>query len=344
MNRREALRSMAGCGAMLLSGRAAAAETKRSRMGIVIYALGLHQRHAGLSSPMAFLEKCHGLGAGGIQCAFGPKDASQAIEVRKRAEQFGMNVEAIINPPRDDGDLARFERDVILAKEAGAGVARTVIMPGRRYEQFKTLQEFRQSEGSGLKSLQLAGSILDRHRFRLAVENHKDQLIAEKLDTLQRVGSEWIGLCVDVANNIALMEDPLETARAFAPFAFTVHIKDLAAKEYADGWLLADVALGDGFLPLKQIVDVLRAAKPGVKFNLETITREPIKLPVRTDAFWATLPGERAEALGRVSSIVKAKSGVNFPADVSKQPIERQLLLEQATVERSLAYAMETLL
>ena len=132
---------------------------------------------------------------------------------------------------------------VRLAKEAGATLARTVLMPGRRYEQFKTLAEFRESEKRALKSLQLAEPVVARNRFRLAVENHKDQLIPEKLETLKRVGSEWIGLCVDVANNFALMEDPLDTMRAFAPFALTVHIKDMVAQVYPDGWLLADVAL-----------------------------------------------------------------------------------------------------
>jgi sugar phosphate isomerase/epimerase len=327
MTRREALVTMAGGCATLLLG----SEIKRSRLGIVTYALGIHQQHAGLSSPLAFLEECYRLGAGGIQCALG----AEAPELRRRAEKYGMHVEAIINPPRDDTDVARFEHDVEMAQESGASVARTVIIPGRRYERFKTLAEFREFEARGLKSLQLAEPVVARHKFRLAVENHKDQLIAEKLAMLKHLSSEWIGLCVDVGNNVALMEDPLETARAFAPFAFTIHIKDMAVEEYADGWLLADVALGDGFLDLKAIVEALRAAKPDVKFNLETITRDPIKLPVRTDEFWATLPGERKDLLARL----KTRPAIV----VSKLPVADQLALERRHVERSIAYAREKL-
>lgn len=348
LTRREALFTLAaGCGTMLLGS--AAAETRRSRLGIVIYALGIHQRanwsgrHQGLAPALAFLEECHRFGSGGIQCSFGPKDTPHAVELRRRAEKYEMHVEAILNPPRDQGDLARFENDVRVAKEAGANVARAVIMPGRRYEQFKTLEEFREFEALGLKSLQLAEPVLSRHRIRLAVENHKDQRIAEKLDTLKRISSAWIGLCVDVANNFALLEDPLETARAFAPFAFTVHIKDMAAQEYPEGWLLADVALGDGFLDLKAIVSVLRAAKPDVKFNLETITRDAIKLPVGTDAFWATLPGDRLASLARMSAVVKAKPQAQPLVAVAKLPVEQQLDLERGNVERSLAYAREKL-
>ncbi|MBI5397281.1 MAG: sugar phosphate isomerase/epimerase, partial [Verrucomicrobia bacterium] len=264
MTRRQMLGSLAAATAPLMFGGAGFVHGQsapaRSRLGIVIYALSIHQRsnwagrHAGLAPALAFLEECHRFGAGGIQCSFGPKDAPHVAELRQRAEKYGMHVEAILNPPGNEADVGRFEKDVKLAKEAGASVARTVIIPGRRYERFKTLAEFREFEVRGLKSLQLAEPVLARHKFRLAVENHKDQRIAEKLDTLKRVSSEWVGLCVDVANNFTLMEDPLETARAFAPFALTVHIKDQAIQPDADGFLLTDVALGDGFLDLPAIV------------------------------------------------------------------------------------------
>jgi hypothetical protein len=139
------------------------------------------------------------------------------------------------------------------------------------------------------------------------------------------------------------MEDPLETVRAFAPFAFTVHLKDLAVEAYPDGWLLADMALGEGFLDLKAIVDVLRKAKPEVKLNLETITRDALKLPVRTEAFWATLPGDRRALLARMSAVVNAKPRAQPLSAVAKLPRAQQLALERRNVERSLAYARENL-
>jgi 3-oxoisoapionate decarboxylase len=348
MTRREALLRLAGACVSVTLG-AAAAEPRRNSLGIVAYALLIHEkqnwagRHTGLTPALAFLEECHRFGAGGIQYPLRAKDAPEVAELRRRSEQYAMHVEAILDPPRDVADLGRFERDVRLAKDAGANLARAVIMPGRRYEQFKTLDEFHEFEKRGLKSLQLAEPVLSRHRFRLAVENHKDQLVPEKLALLRTLSSEWIGLCVDVANNLALMEDPLEIVRAFAPFAFTVHIKDIVAKEYPDGWLLTDVAMGDGFLPLKQMVELLRTAKPDVRFNLETITRDPIKLPVRADAFWATLPGDRAPRLARVSAIMKPRPGIGFPGDVSTLGAEQQLALERRHVERSLTYAREEL-
>jgi sugar phosphate isomerase/epimerase len=344
VTRREALFAM-GCGGATLLGGGAAAATRRSQLGIVVYALGIHQqngwagRHAGLAPALAFLEECHRLGAGGIQCSFGSKDAPHVHDVRRRAERYGMHVEAIINSPRGKDDVGRFENDVKVATQAGASVARTVIIPGRRYERFKTLTEFREFEARGLRSLQLAEPVLARQKFRLAVENHKDQRSAEKLDTVKRLNSEWMGLCVDVANNFTLMENPLEVVRAFAPFAFTVHIKDQAIQPDDDGFLLTDVALGEGFLELPAIVTVLRGAKPDIRFNLETITRDPIKVPVLTAGYWSTLADTPATELARTMRLLKTRAQLKSFVAVSKLPLDRQLALEKRHVEVSLDYA-----
>jgi len=71
-------------------------------------------------------------------------------------------------------DLGRFEAEIRMAAEVGALAVRTVIMPGRRYEQFKSLAEFKEFETRGRQMLERAAPIVTKHRVRLAVENHKD--------------------------------------------------------------------------------------------------------------------------------------------------------------------------
>jgi len=195
IKRREALVTLSAAGsALLVPGLAAMpAETSphKTSMGIVTYAFGIHQknqwggRHQGLPPALAMLEECHRLGAGGIMVDLGAEDAPQATELRRRAEQYQMFVEGSISPPKTADDVNRFDGDVRIAQTAGAELARTAILPGRRYEQFKSLAEFREYEQSGLQSLQLAAPVLARHKFRLAVENHKDQRVSEKLETLK---------------------------------------------------------------------------------------------------------------------------------------------------------------
>ena len=354
MNRRQMLRSLAGaCSALALNSPgslSAAAGPGRTRLGIVTYCLGIRQRAllregAGksLADPLTFLEECQALGAGGIQTDLGIRDETSTAQLRRRAEALDMHIEGAIELPYDEAELPRFERQLETAARAGATVARATLMPNRRYEQFTSLKDYQAAVARGVKALQLAEPLLARRRFRLALENHKDQRLAERLELLKRLSSEYVGACVDVGNDLALLEDPGEVVRAYAPWAFTVHLKDLAVREYADGFLLADAALGEGILDLPAMLDVLRKAKPGLRFNLEVITRDPLKVPVLADSYWATLTDVPATDLARTLRLVKAKSSVQPLAYPSQLSPAEQVEAETGNIRRSLAYARERL-
>ena len=315
------------------------------------YAFGIHQknkwagRHQELAPPLALLEEAHRLGAAGIQVEIGatPEDATTAAELRRRAESFRMYVEATFGPPKSQEDVERFERSVQNAQTAGATLARGVIMPGRRYEEFKSLDQFRAAQQSGRHSLELAAPILARNNFKFAIENHKDERIEEKIETLRRVGSEHIGLCVDVGNSFTLLEDPLEVARAYAPYTFTAHFKDQAVRLAPDGFWFADVSLGEGFLDLASLVRTLHQAKPGLHLNLEVITRDPLRVPVLTDDFWVTLPDVPARALAHTLNTVQAHSSPAAFQMISSLSPDQQMAAEFANVERSFAFARDRL-
>ena len=348
------LRSLAGGLSTLALGTVEQAqnpsESPRTKLGLVTYCLDMHQKTPGageganpLSSPLGFLEECHRLGAAGMQFPLGTPAPAVLTELRQKADRYEMYIEANLNLPRDAADLERFEKQVLAAKQAGAALARVVMLPGRRYEQFNSADEFRQACQSGLKSLELAEPVAARHGVRLAVENHKDHRMVEKIEVLRRLSSEFVGLCVDVINNLALAEDPLEVAKAFAPWALSVHIKDSAVRECAEGFLLTDVALGAGFLDLPEIVKILRAARPAVRFNLEVITRDPILVPVLTAKYWATMPGAPASDLARVLSTVRSKASSAPLPLISSLPTDQQLAYESNNVAQSLAWAREGL-
>jgi sugar phosphate isomerase/epimerase len=352
MTRREALGTLAASAAgLLLSSKSLGAEpaSRKTTMGIVTYAFGIHQknnwggRHQGLTPALALLEESHQLGAAGIQADLVSADVPYAAELKRRAEQYGMYVEASIMPPKSADDVSRFENAIQLAQACGATLARTVIMPGRRYEQFKSLAEFRQYEQQGLQSLQRAEPILARYKFRLAVENHKDQRISEKLATIKRVSSEFVGICVDVGNSFTLLEDPIETVQAYAPWAFTVHFKDQAVRENPQGFWFADVALGQGFLDLPTLIRILRAAKPDVHFNLETITRDPLNVPIMRNDYWVTLPETPARELIRTLQVLKSQAAPKPFVLVSKLHLKQQLAFELHNVQQSLTYASDKL-
>jgi sugar phosphate isomerase/epimerase len=148
---------------------------------------------------------------------------------------------------------------------------------------------------------------------------------------------------VDVGNSFTLLEDPLETVRAFAPYAVTVHFKDQAVREKEDGFWFADVALGEGIIDLPAIVKVLLQANPHIHFNLETITRDPLNVPVLTQAYWATMPEVPATDLARTLRLVKTRAKPEPFVLVSQLPVEQQLALELRNITQSITYAREKL-
>lgn len=346
MNRREAVRRMAaGILGLALGEESRCAETQRCRMGLVIYSVA-HQQRAwkrgvpsrDLSDPLEFLEYCRRLGAGGIQLPLGIRDESSAKTLRAKAEDHGLFVEANVSPPAGESDKDRFEAEIRTAAAAGAQAARTVLMPGRRYEFFDSLDKFRESDERGRRSLEMAAPIVERHRVRLAVENHKTHLAADQATLLRRIGSPFVGACVDTGNNLALLEDPLTVVETLAPLAFSVHLKDQAVQEYAEGLLLADVPLGQGALDVKRMVSILRAAQPQVRFSLELITREPLKVPCLTDKYWVTFPAVPASALARALRWVREHAAPALP-QVDPLPLAEQLALEQRQIRQSLDFA-----
>jgi sugar phosphate isomerase/epimerase len=254
-----------------------------------------------------------------------------------------MFMEGIAGLPNDKAAVEEFEAQVETAKRAGVDVLRVVIIPGRRYERFETEEEFRTFAARGLRSLELAEPVAARRRVRLAVENHKDQRIPERLAFLKKIDSEYVGMCLDMGNSFALLEDPVKVVEAFAPWAFTVHIKDQAVKEYEDGFLFADMALGEGFLDLPKMVRIVRAVRPETRYSLETITRDPLEVPCLTEKYWATFPDVPGADLARTLRTVRAHEYRGPLPKISGLPMEEQVKREERNVRRSLAYARESL-
>ena len=75
---------------------------------------------------------------------------------------------------KSDSGLDAFEAEVKLAREAGVTVVRSVFTGGRRYEIFKTMEDFRRFTAGAERSLALIEPVLRKHRLKLAIENHKD--------------------------------------------------------------------------------------------------------------------------------------------------------------------------
>ena len=317
-----------------------------TRLGIVAYSYAIRRaaEPAGrLHDPIGFVEHCRARGAGGVQVSLGIRDREYCAHLRDLLAAAGMYLEGIVRPPQERADVERFEREVETARACGTQVLRTALVNGRRYETFRSAEDFRRFRARSRDALALARPVVERRQVRLAVENHKDWRAAELIELLRETRSPHLGVCVDTGNNLALLETVEETVETLAPLAFTTHLKDMAVEDFRDGFLLAEVPLGSGFVDLRRTVDRLRRANPAIRFNLEMITRDPLRIPCLTEGYWATLEDMPARRLA--AALTRVRSQAPRPALPRTSNLEptRRLELEDENVRRSMRFARENL-
>ncbi len=353
MNRREVLFSIGGgIATSMLSTSAWAIEfetTKKTKLGIDDFSFNIRHRaeKAGYTpkvthDPLTFLKYCHSIGAGGLQCGIGRRDEAYTKELRAFVEDNNLFIEDSVWLG-GKVDLERFEAGVACSRAAGARAIRG-FCGGRRYEQFDKREQFDEFAERSWKAIESVAPIVEKYRIPLAIENHKDWLIPHMLKMLKRIDSEYVGVCIDTNNSFALLEDPMDLVKAYAPWAHSVHLKDMAVCEYEDGFLLADVVFGEGTLDLPRIVDIIRKARPGMKFSVEMSTRNPLKVPCLSEKYWATLGDIPGVHLARALRYVWAHaSDKDTLPNIDNLSVDEQVKLEDQNVRKCLRYAAEHL-
>jgi len=302
--------------------------------------------HRNRAGGFNILEHCRGLGLGAVRMSLPSSDPAAVRELRKKLDSYGMRVIISLPTPKEAGALPQYEAAVRAASELGA-VTTHASFTARRYEEFDTFDAFKASFERHQRSVELAEPILRKYKMKLAIENHKGWRAAEHVAWIKRLGSEWIGACYDFGNNMALCEDPAETLRLLAPVTIYVSFKDMAVAPYDEGFLLSEMALGEGMLDLPGMVKVLQQKDPNMIFALEMITRDPLKIPVFTKKYWATfddsyspLPGRD---LARMLEIVRTTPPKTPLTKTTGLSAPDALKLEDEMINRSIAWARKNL-
>jgi sugar phosphate isomerase/epimerase len=346
--RRQMLAGAASAAFLASSALKSAAQPAALRnMGGAPAGFPMHSRAARDSNkPFDFVDYCHNLGFGAVETRLPGTDPETIKKFRQRMDSWNMRATMDIPLPRTAADVANFEAQVRAAKEAGA-ISLHAAMTARRYEQFDNLDAFKKDFERCQTTIALVEPVLRQHQIRLGIENHKGWRAAEQAAWLKRVGSEWVGVHFDFGNNVSLCEEPAETLRLLLPYIVACHIKDMAVEPYEDGFLLSEVPLGEGFLDIPGMVAAIQKKAPNIPFDLEMITRDPLKIPVFTSKYWVTfddsyspLPGRD---LARVLDIVRKNKPKTPLARTTGMSAEAQLKLEDDNVQQSIAYARQNL-
>jgi sugar phosphate isomerase/epimerase len=290
-----------------------------------------------------FIDYCHSLGLGGAEVRGGPPTAPEEIsKLRDKIQSYNMHVIFNVRLPNSEADLPAYEAQVKAASEVGA-FGLHAAMTQRRYEQFATLEAYQKSFEQNQKQIALAEPILRKHKVRLAIENHKGWRAVEQAAWMKRLSSEYVGVHFDFGNNVSFCEDPRFTLETLKPWIFSCHIKDMAVAPYDEGFLLSEVPLGDGFLDLKAMVEELRRKDSNMVFDLEMITRDPLKVPIFAAKYWATFEDIPPRQVARIMEIVEKNPPKKPLPKVEGLAAPEQLKLEETYNLACIRYARQNL-
>jgi 3-oxoisoapionate decarboxylase len=87
----------------------------------------------------------------------------------------------------------------------------------------------------------------------LAIENHQDFGSEELVDFCHEFGPA-MGITLDTGNTFPVGEAPMDFVRRVAPLVRHVHFKDYRVQFTDEGYRLVRCAIGDGAVPLKEII------------------------------------------------------------------------------------------
>ncbi len=327
-----------------------AADRPMSPLGVAQTALGHYFRKIrgdnpnarGAADPIATLDYVRSLGAGGVQMAIPPD--TDIKKLRARLDHHKMFFEGdirLLDKPGDDASA--FEAGLRMYKALGAPCVRTVCFVGRRYETFTSLQQYKDWKANALAVLDVCVPIADRVGIPLAMENHKDRVVDEEVEVLKKYSSANFGALVDFGNNIAMCDDPMDVITKLAPYVKSCHMKNMAVQNYADGFLLSEVLFEDGFMDIPAMWAILKKSNPKLQPMHELITRDPLKVPVLTDKYWATWPDRSGKFLAETIRLVNANQSKKPLPILSTLPPEAQLAAEEANNRKCFDWARSAL-
>jgi sugar phosphate isomerase/epimerase len=218
-----------------------------------------------------FMDKAKEMGLDGIQIDaihLQSDDKRYLDSLKGYAEDQGFYLEYGITGIAEEHLLGHLE----IAKRLGASVMRTYIGFNPRQKNVVVQEEVE----SAVLALNAVKHKAQSHGVRIAVENHCDLTTDELLGLIKKVDSPNIGVCVDLGNFMIHLENPVESVRKLAPYIVNTHFKDYAFSMENWGFKAFGVALGDGAIDLRAILNIL--------VNEAHLDRIMLEVPVEKEA------------------------------------------------------------
>ena len=162
---------------------------------------------------------------------------------------------------------------------------------------------------------------------KLAVENHGGDLQARELKAMvEAAGRDILGVCLDSANPVWMLEDPHMTLEMLGPYAETSHLRDSALWRVPEGVAVRWVNMGDGNVDIDGWIRKFIAMRPGVPLIFENlVSRQPRIFGVFDPKFWDSYRKMPAWEFSRFLALAeRGKPTPAIPATPGKDPGRQQ--------------------
>jgi sugar phosphate isomerase/epimerase len=204
-----------------------------------------------VSSPLGLaqmIEETGRLGVGLFQVCDYPQvermSRGELVALRELADGLGVSLELGTRGVR----AAQLEPYLDLAELLGASVLRTMLQAGD------------ERDDSAAHELQgLLPQLADRG-VTIAIETYEQVATPALIDLVDQLGSDRVGICLDVANVIARYESQRDVIDRVAGFVVNLHVKDFhfVRSESLVGFALTGAELGTGDLDADYLFDRVR--------------------------------------------------------------------------------------
>ncbi len=233
-------------------------------------------------TPRGLLDKAAQLGVSVVQiCDNMPLDrlAPDELEALVAAAQ-AQRIELEVGTRGIAPDHLR--RYIALARRCGSQILRVVVDTADHHP---TSDEMVDTARALLPELADAS-------VRLAIENHDRFTAATLTGVIRRVGSEWVGICLDTVNSFGALEGPQVVVEALAPHTVNLHIKDFAVHRVPSnmGFSVEGRPAGEGRLDVPWLLRTLRDAgrDPNAILELWTPPEADLAATIAKEDAWAT--------------------------------------------------------
>jgi len=260
-------------------------------------------------------------------------DESILREIRSTAEELGMYVEG--GSGGTDPDV--IERDLWATKSMGGKVLKSYFGYLLRPETIRSSDDWYEFEKEQKAKLEVVEKLARRYDVKVAFENHLDITWEEMLSFMKHVDSEYIGVALDTANPLGIIQDPVETARQLGPYTIATHLKDWRMIEEEKGFTVMPVPLGKGDVDLKEIVKILKAANPELNYSIELDMHRIHQIPWLNHDFWRGFPNRNIHDVVKVINLIRKDGSPRTSEELKALPAMKGARVEEL-VDHELDY------